>query len=371
MGDFVTGDYHPPAPGESTQQRIQAETQYLPAYLQAMSGQVLPTEQALQNASNVISPQQQALNAQLYAQYAPQYAQAQSQADLSAIQGAGGQAALAGQQLQQQIDPEYYAQRSLIANKLGDLVNNPISGSEQAAIERANAQNALGGGRFGLNTSTQTLANAVNFGQAGRDRLGQALQLATGALPSMKSGTDTFAQATGRGGTNANNITQNQLGATNLGQSTFGTGNALGEQISQGQQNQQNILSNRRTVQDFVNQGIGSCCWIFMEAYNGRLPWWIRQARDLSYHKEPLVAEGYKLMAKFLVPLMVKFKLVRELVNELMIVPLTCYSGDVFNVVGYQGSVRRYQGFKNFWWYSWKTLGKISNIIKKYESKRN
>jgi len=333
MGDMLKGDERAPSVDTSTAQRIAAETKYLPGLIQAISGQILPSEQAIQNASNIISPQQQALNAQLYATYAPQYANVQSQAqagaDLNAIQGAGGQAALAAQALQRQIDPEFYAQRANISNKLSDLLNNPISGSEQAAIERANAQNALGGGRLGLNTNQQTISNAMNFGQAGRDRLGQALQLATNSLPALKSGTDTFAQATGRGGTNANAVSQNQLGATNLGQSAFGTGNAMQGQVAGLQGNQQNIDANRRSVSDYVNQAYGSatgvCCWIFMESYNGKMPHSVRVCRDYFYFKEPRLSKGYKRMATWLVPLMQKYQVIRWLVDITMIKPCTSY----------------------------------------------
>lgn len=336
MGDMLSGDERAPNFNVSTQQRAQAMRDYLPSILNTISGQVLPTEQAIQSASGVLSPQQQALNAQLYQQYAPVYANAQSQAqtgaDLGAIQGAGGQAVMANNALQHQIDPEYYNTRANVASKLGDLMNNPISGSESAAIERANNRGQINSGTFNTNNNANAISSAMNFGQAGRDRLGQALGMATQAMPQMRSGVDSFSQATGRGA-GANPAGNVDLTRTQgLGQSAYGTGNAMMGQIAGLQGNEQNINAQRRTVYDAVNQsysaaGSGTsglpCCFIFLEAYHGNMPDSVRFCRDYYFDKQPKVAVGYVRMAKWLVPLMRKYTTVRKIVWNLMVKPIT------------------------------------------------
>lgn len=255
------GDPAAPSAPQSTGQVLQAYSQYFPQLMQATRDQIGPTEQTLANVQNQIAPQQQALDFNLYKQYAPQYAALQSQTqsanDLASIQGAGGQAALAAQKLQQQIDPEYYATRALQSSKLNDLLSNPISGSESAAIERANNQKQIQGGTFDVKNNADTITNAMNFGQAGRDRLGQALNIATGALPNFKSGQDTFAQATGRGGTQIGVQPGQGLNAPGVGQSTFGQGSGLLDSSTSLQNTGVNANANRRDSLDRVQTALG------------------------------------------------------------------------------------------------------------------
>jgi len=98
--------------------------------------------------------------------------------------------------------------------------------------------------------------------------------------------------------------------------------------------------------------GGGLCCFIFLEAYNGKLPWFVRAARDIAYVKYPQVAKGYCKMAKWLVPAMRKSKIVRWLVNKTMVLPLTRYGGYKFNATGYE-RCRKYRLAETFWFSVW------------------
>lgn len=69
------------------------------------------------------------------------------------------------------------------------------------------------------------------------------------------------------------------------------------------------------------------CCFIFMEAYNGALPWWVRECRDEFAPENTSRRTGYINMSKWLVPLMQRNKAARMLVNVLMIKPLTLWGG--------------------------------------------
>jgi hypothetical protein len=66
-----------------------------------------------------------------------------------------------------------------------------------------------------------------------------------------------------------------------------------------------------------------SCCFIFLEALNGQLPWFVREARD--FYCTPKRRDGYNRMAGFLVPLMRSSRWVRSAVNFLMITPCLKY----------------------------------------------
>lgn len=67
-------------------------------------------------------------------------------------------------------------------------------------------------------------------------------------------------------------------------------------------------------------QGGVSCCFIMAEA--GDLTDTVRWARDARYGRESIVAEGYKKMAKWLVPLMQKSPMVKFLVKYTMTWPI-------------------------------------------------
>lgn len=104
--------------------------------------------------------------------------------------------------------------------------------------------------------------------------------------------------------------------------------------------------------------GGGMCCFIFLEAYNGALPWWVRKCRDRYYSHNPRIARGYKRMAAWLVPMMQNSRIVRALVNRFMVIPITKYGGWLCRVPGYM-DCKRYAVFKNFWFSVWNKMGGV------------
>ncbi len=267
----------PPAPtvGQSTNEQLQAYIQNLPNLAQTTSSQVLPTEQALQNASNVISPQQQQQALDLFSQYAPQFnqigntinaqnAQAQASSDLGVLQGPGQQLLSATDQAQRQLDPEYYATRTKTANSLSDLLGsinlNGLSGSERAEVERANAQSDASRGLANTPSQTATVSNAMNFGSAlntKRSQLANAIGAATNFLPSSQGSVSAFQVATGKPSSNPG-ATQFSGPASNLGSQAFSLGNNLLGNINQTALNSANINANRRDTLDRVNGTLSS-----------------------------------------------------------------------------------------------------------------
>ena len=64
---------------------------------------------------------------------------------------------------------------------------------------------------------------------------------------------------------------------------------------------------------------LGGCCFIFLEALNGTLPWYVEAAR--FEFLTPTRRLGYKWMSSWLVPAMRKWKVVRFAVNATIVKP--------------------------------------------------
>lgn len=186
-----------PSTGKAISQEMQAYTQYLP--------QLLGITNAAQPGVDMTAAQSAAATAPIYAQsaidttnqYGLPYAQAQqgvnasnanAQAALntSLLTGAGKDQAVASDQLNRLLNPEYYSTRALAGSKSNDLLNSinlgGLSGGETAAVERALNQDNFATGNLGVGNATNTVSNAMNFGNALQSKqtmLGNALGAAT------------------------------------------------------------------------------------------------------------------------------------------------------------------------------------------------
>lgn len=239
------GTGSPPGVQESTGQMLQAYTQNLPALLQATANQSGPVAQTLQNTSNTIAPQQQALESSLYGQYAPELYNIGNHLNsinsaggintaISNITGAGGQLATDTENLQKQLDPEYYATRAAAGSQVNNLLNsidlNGLSGSERAEVERSNAQQDAQRGILNSPSQTATTQNAMNFGsalQAKRNSLANAISTATSFLPSSQGPVNAFNVGSGAA----------SAPATNPGASMFLGAGQSGDAQAQAQNN--------------------------------------------------------------------------------------------------------------------------------------
>ena len=70
------------------------------------------------------------------------------------------------------------------------------------------------------------------------------------------------------------------------------------------------------------------CCFIFLEATNGRLPWYTRLARD--YFATPRRIHGYRWMSTWLVPAMKRSGVVKWLVNAVMVKPFLSWGHSLY-----------------------------------------
>ena len=149
------------------------------------------------------------------------------------------------------------------SHKLFDSIDlsGKLSGGENEAIRRGLAQESNARGTSVSPSMTETVAGAQRYGDAAYNRQNQAknqltnaLSVATGALPAMKSGIDAFQVATGR--SSGNNAGDNKfLGVNqNQGSEAFGSANNLLNNATQLKLNENQINADRRDGLDRFNE---------------------------------------------------------------------------------------------------------------------
>lgn len=193
-----------PTPQESTAAMIQAYTQGLPGLMSVYNKQLAPNEQAQLEASRQVSPGYAALQNEIYKLYGPDAAR--TTLDIAKIQ-----------------DPEYYKVREQAANKLINLINNPVSETERAEIERYVNRGNVATGNSVNPSATNTITNAMYFGDKARQNLSQALDQAINATPLLNSNKQTFTESRTAGNKEGiGNQTAGQSGSLlgNIGQAT-------------------------------------------------------------------------------------------------------------------------------------------------------
>lgn len=100
--------------------------------------------------------------------------------------------------------------------------------------------------------------------------------------------------------------------------------------------------------------GANLCCFIFLEAFNGKLPWFVRFCRDL--YITPKRRKGYNLMASWLVPAMRHSNIGRSIVNTIMVKPITKFGGWLVREEGFQYRTQDMLITK-FWFFVWDLIG--------------
>lgn len=108
-----------------------------------------------------------------------------------------------------------------------------------------------------------------------------------------------------------------------------------------------------------VGMGVNLCCFIFMESYNGNLPWYVRAYRDQHAAENTPRRLGYVRMSRWLVPAMRTSRTVRTLTNWLLVRPLTCY-GKWKLAGGRIGWL--FRPLVSFWFKVWETIGKENKV---------
>ena len=144
-------------------------------------------------------------------------------------------------------------------------------------------------------------------------------------------------------------------GANAQSATTRGTSNEVitNDTSGQGQQSNSNFTWG-------TGGGVG-CCWIVSTSYNGypngMLPPFVRRGRD--EHQTPEGYRGYRKMAQWLVPRMMRSKLWMAGVNAVMVRPITWYGAWLYkqtNHTGYRWGWLFKPVFHG-WLKTWKKLG--------------
>jgi hypothetical protein len=100
-----------------------------------------------------------------------------------------------------------------------------------------------------------------------------------------------------------------------------------------------------------------SCCWIFLQAYDGELPWFVRRARDMFCSTER--RDGYNRMAKWLVPKMRKSRVVTEIVRWTMTKPLAAWGAWYYGEKPLNSPARFLKPVVKTWFKAWDLIGGI------------
>jgi len=260
------------------QQQGQAGTQLLnqslPDILKAIQTAVPSLAKTQLETEKATSPEYNQLLTSLYQKFAPQLAktgsdiesaQRQSSAgtDLSILQGPGQQIGTTAENLNRQLNPEYYTGREAASKKLGELLTSVNLNNANPEAERLVSQEASRSGNLTTPSQTGTVSNALSFGnelQKRRNALGQALNIASGFLPTSQSNVGIgFAGGT-IGRTPTGQGTNQFAGVQGSQAATQGQGLASGI-FGQGVQSQQyfdQLNQQRRDWIDKVNESIGS-----------------------------------------------------------------------------------------------------------------
>lgn len=349
----------------------QLET-YMPGLFSSIQAQFPSYTSASTDAANQALKSTATSGAGLYNQLAPglnttaqqlgaSNLQANTNALGSTLNSPGASSVIGGSNaLQQQLNPAYNSTMSGLASLMSNQNPNGLSGSEQSGIERGLNQMNFNQGNANVQNPLTNIGNAMLFGQGLQQKQSNFANLAnsaTNTTNNLNGGQTGFGLTTGMtsgtGSANTNTNTNQFLTPTTStfslpSQATATSGglfNQLGSTFNSANSAQ---AGQQQSSGNSTSAGIG-CCFIFLEVYNGHLPWFVRQARDIAYAQRPEVGEGYKRMAKWLVPLMQQYRLVAQLVNELMVKPLTEQAGYQFSVEGCKPRM----GYKRFWWFVW------------------
>lgn len=358
----------PQTAGAAMNEQLQAYINNMPALYSAqtqgaLQNQPLINEMAYQQMQKYAAP-----TAALQQQIAAQNAQSGAASNLALLQGTGGDVARSALALSRETNPNYYALNDAATagakNLLSSINLNGLSGGERAAVERSLNQSNYATGNLGLDNATTAVQNAMQYGDrmAGkRAEYGNALGVMNNTLATGQqyNPVNPVGLALGTSQTNTGNTTS--FGTPQAGIGTQDPLSGIPQMIA-GAGNQQNQAwadfnkwdSQRGKLDSWAGNMGGICCFIFLESYNGKLPWYVRRERDYYYRKEPALGIGYKRMASWLVPLMRRWLVVRYLVNYLMVKPITA-------VGAYDRCLNNYGRYlrpvKSLWFSIWRNYG--------------
>lgn len=259
----------PPAPNasESTGDVLSAFLNYFPALMQSYRSETLPTEQSNLAAAQATSGPYQELLTGLAEKFYPRLNKlgqttdasnrlATANTDVNILSGPGKDLAREYKNIDQELNPEYYNSRSLASKKLAELLGSVDLNNANPEAERLVNQDNIRTGNLGNTSATNTVGNALSFGNEKlkrqavlSDAIGQATNFASAANNTQ------FNPATASLGKPTSNTGLSQFGGvTKPGDQSFTSGQGFLNNISGFQENAMNINANRRDVLDKLNE---------------------------------------------------------------------------------------------------------------------
>jgi hypothetical protein len=262
-----------PSTSESASDMFSAMYDYYPGLAKIYRDQLVPTALAEQQASQAVSPAYQQLMTDLYRQYGPANAAigqgidasnrlASANTDVNILKGPGTELAKTYQDIEKQLNPEYYATRAATSGKIDELLNSINLGNANPEAERLISQENARSGNLGTPSASNTVANALSFGDAANSRraaLSTAINAATNFLQPSSSAS-AFNPATTALNRPTSNTGASQFAGVQQGAGAAGQQAAQGftDQLSQIQQGYNSNMANRRDVVDRINEGFSS-----------------------------------------------------------------------------------------------------------------
>lgn len=264
--------------------QAQALNDLYPYIANTVRQQQIPNALMDLQTAQLTSPGNAQLMTQLYNQFGPQLnaigneinrrnAMAQAGTDLSVLQGPGQQLINQAYQAAQTFDKPYYDTRAAGASAVQNLINSidltgGLSPTERDEITKGLARQNFQSGTFGAPSQSQTVGNAMQYGQAGYQRqqqaksnLSDAISKASAFLPASKSGVDVFQVATGRSSMpNPGNGLFPGINQSNNG-GNFGLAGSILGGLNQDTMNNNNIQAQKKDwIDKFVQitQGISN-----------------------------------------------------------------------------------------------------------------
>jgi hypothetical protein len=248
---------------------LQALKDYVGPAIAALSAEVKPTALAQLEADKAVSPEYSQLQTDIYARQAPELnriareiedanQRAAAERELAIAEGPGRGLVNIAQQLQRNIDPEFFKNREEVARGISALLGSTdptkLTGSEREEIARAIGQRGV----VNPQSNLDAIERGMTFGRAlqqKKDAFADTIAKVSASLPALKTGYTGFEIGTRRA--LVPNMGENRfIGAQqNTGQQAFNVGTNLMNQIAGFQQ--QRAAYRPPSIMDQLGQGFG------------------------------------------------------------------------------------------------------------------
>ena len=260
------GDSAAPSTQESTDQVLASFIQRFPDLMRVQNAAVLPQAQTELAAAQAISPAYNDLLTSLYENSTPRLAAAGAKADeinrvgaantdLNILRGPGSALVTEAQNLDKQLNPEFYKTRAATSDALGQLLASVNLNNANPEAERLVNQESLRTGNDSTPSATSSLSNALSFGDQldkRRNSLNAALNTATGFLQPAQGQFNPVQTALNR---NSSNSGTNQFaGVQKPGGQAYQSGQGFLNNVTSLRQQENDINANRRDVLDRFNE---------------------------------------------------------------------------------------------------------------------